>query len=65
MPLIAPAMALLAAKVDLKVVSESLGHSSVAITADIYQSVLPEQQEGIVNGKRFGLHCLPGILTSR
>ena len=35
---------LLVAKVDLKVVSELLGHNSVAITADIYQSVLPEQR---------------------
>jgi site-specific recombinase XerD len=39
---------LLAAKMDLKAVSELLGHSSVAITADIYQSVLPEQQQRIV-----------------
>lgn len=38
------ATALLAAKVDLKVVSELLGHSSVAITADIYAHVLPEMQ---------------------
>ncbi|HVB25872.1 MAG TPA: site-specific integrase [Ktedonobacteraceae bacterium] len=40
---------LLAAKIDLKAVSEMLGHSSVAITADIYQSVLPEQQREIVD----------------
>lgn len=39
---------LLAAKMDLKVVSKLLGHSSVAITADVYQSVLPEQQQEIV-----------------
>jgi integrase len=39
---------LLAAKVDLKVVSELLGHSSVAITADIYAHVLPEQQQEVV-----------------
>ena len=43
------ATALLAAKVDLKVVSELLGHSSIAITVDIYQSVLPEQQQAIVD----------------
>jgi site-specific recombinase XerD len=34
---------------DLKVVSEMLWHSSVAITADIYQSVLSEQQQEIVD----------------
>jgi integrase len=39
---------LLAAKVALKAVSELLGHSSVAITADISQRVLPEQQQEIV-----------------
>ncbi len=42
------ATVLLAAKIDLKAVSELLGHSSVAITADIYQSVLSEQQQEIV-----------------
>ena len=42
------ATALLPAKVDLKVVSELLGHSSVAITADIYAHVLPEMQQEIV-----------------
>jgi integrase len=39
---------LLAAKVDLKVVSGLLGHSSVAITADIYVHVLPEMQLEVV-----------------
>jgi integrase len=43
------ATVLLAAKIDLKAVSELLGHSSVAITADIYQSVLSEQQREIVD----------------
>jgi integrase len=43
------ATVLLAAKMDLKAVSELLGHSSVAVTVDIYQSVLPEQQQEIVN----------------
>jgi integrase len=42
------ATVLLAAKVDVKVVSELLGHSSVAITVDIYQSVLPEMQQEAV-----------------
>ncbi len=40
---------LLAAKIDLKAVSELLGHSSVAITADIYTHVLPEQQQEVVD----------------
>ena len=39
---------LLAVKVDVKVVSELLGHSSVAITVDIYQCVLPEMQQEVV-----------------
>ena len=43
------ATVLLAEKMDLKAVSELLGHSSVATTADIYQSVLSEQQQEIVN----------------
>jgi len=43
------ATVLLAAKMDLKAVSELLGHSSVAITVDIYQSVLPEHQQEIVD----------------
>jgi integrase len=33
---------LLAAGVPLKVVSETLGHSSIAITADVYQHVTPD-----------------------
>jgi site-specific recombinase XerD len=40
---------LLAAKIDLKLVSELLGHSSVAITPDMYAHVLPEQQQEIVD----------------
>ena len=42
------ATVLIAAKVDLKAVSELLEHSSVAITVDVYQSVLPQQQQEIV-----------------
>jgi integrase len=42
------ATVLLAAGVDLKVISELLGHSSVAITADIYAHVLPEMQQEVV-----------------
>ena len=42
------ATVLLAARMDLKAVSEMLGHSSISITADIYQSVLSEQQQEIV-----------------
>ena len=36
---------LLKAGVPLKVVSERLGHSSIAITADIYSHILPGMQE--------------------
>lgn len=42
------AKVLLAAKVDVKVVSEMLGHSSVAITADIHARALPEMQQEVV-----------------
>jgi len=42
------ATVLIAAGVPLKVVSELLGHSSVAITADIYAHVLPEMQQEVV-----------------
>ena len=42
------ATVLLATKVDLKVVSELLGHSSVAVTVDIYAHVLPEMQQEVV-----------------
>lgn len=42
------ATVLLAAGVPLKVVSELLGHSSIAITADINAHVLPEMQQGVV-----------------
>ena len=42
------ATVLLARKIDLKVVSELLGHSSVAITADIYAHVMPEMQREVV-----------------
>jgi integrase len=36
---------LLAARVNPKVVSEMLGHASVAITLDIYSHVLPDMQQ--------------------
>lgn len=39
---------LLAGKVNPKVVSEMLGHSSVAITLDIYSHVLPDMQQDAV-----------------
>ena len=42
------ATVLLTRKIDLKVVSELLGHSSVAITADIYAHVMPEMQREVV-----------------
>ena len=36
---------LLIAKVNPKVVSEMLGHASVAITLDIYSHVIPDMQQ--------------------
>jgi integrase len=33
---------MLAAKVEMKIVQEILGHSAIAVTADLYTSVLPE-----------------------
>ena len=42
------ATVLLARKIDLKVVPELLGHSSVAITSDIYAYVMPEMQQEVV-----------------
>ncbi len=39
------AMILLAARVNPKIVSEMLGHASVAITLDIYSHVLPDMQQ--------------------
>ncbi|HEV2659932.1 MAG TPA: site-specific integrase [Ktedonobacteraceae bacterium] len=41
------AATVLLAGVPLKVVSELLGHSSIAITADIYAHVLPEMQQEV------------------
>src|SRR6266568_9286810 len=53
------ATVLLAAKVDLKVVSELLGHSSVAVTADIYGHVLPEMQQEVVKKMDDLFGCSP------
>ena len=39
-----------AAGVPVKVVSERLGHSTVAFTMDVYQHVLPRQQREAVQG---------------
>jgi len=36
---------LLAGRVNPKVVSEMLGHSTIAITLDIYSHVLPDMQQ--------------------
>jgi len=36
---------LLAGRVNPKVVSEMLGHSTVAVTLDIYSHVLPDMQQ--------------------
>jgi len=38
----------LAARVNPKVVSEMLGHSTIAITLDIYSHVLPDMQQDAV-----------------
>jgi integrase len=40
---------MLLAGVPVKVVSEMLGHSSIAITLDVYAHVLPEMQRDAVN----------------
>jgi len=40
---------LLGARVQLKEVSERLGHASIATTADIYSHVLPEMQQEVVD----------------
>jgi len=43
-----PATLLLASGVNVKVVSEMLGHSNVAITLRIYAHVLPHMQQSAV-----------------
>ena len=40
---------LFAAKVDLKVISELLGHSSIAVTSDIYAHLLPSMQREVAD----------------
>ncbi len=40
---------LLSNNVHAKIASETLGHSSIGITMDLYSHVLPSMQEGIVN----------------
>jgi integrase len=37
---------MLASNVHLKIVQERLGHSSIAITLDIYSHLMPNMQEG-------------------
>lgn len=39
---------LFAAGIDLKVISELLGHSSIAVTSDVYAHLLPEKQYEVV-----------------
>jgi integrase len=39
---------LLSRNVNLKIVSEMLGHSSIAITLDTYSHVLPTMQESAI-----------------
>jgi integrase len=40
---------LFAAGVDLNVISELLGHSSIAVTSDVYAHLLPDMQRDVVN----------------
>ncbi|MDF3144708.1 hypothetical protein PBV88_26420 [Streptomyces sp. T21Q-yed] len=42
----------LAADIDIKIVSDTLGHSDTRITRDIYQSVLPHVGENAAEGKK-------------
>lgn len=44
----------LAAGVPMKVVSHRLGHSSLAITSDLYMHVSPRPRPGDCRGHRFG-----------
>lgn len=50
---------LLEAGVPLKVVSERLGHSSITITADIYQHVLDHMQDKAADAMRGLLSIAP------
>ncbi len=47
---------LLAAGTHTKVVQEHLGHSSYAITADIYSHVAPAQQRGAADKRGQAIH---------
>ncbi|HJT56201.1 MAG TPA: site-specific integrase [Ktedonobacteraceae bacterium] len=40
---------LFAAGIDLKVISELLGHSSIAVTSDVYAHLLPDKQHEVAN----------------
>ena len=55
---------MLAEGVHLKVVSERLGHSSIAITADTYSHVQPTVQRGAVGSflERHGMPEMPEML---
>jgi integrase len=46
---------LLSRNVNLKIVSEMLGHSSIAITLDTYSHVLPTMQESAIRALEDGL----------
>ncbi|HLA19364.1 MAG TPA: tyrosine-type recombinase/integrase [Dehalococcoidia bacterium] len=52
---------LLAPYAPLKVISEHLGHSSVAVTGDIYSHLLPGAQEGAVRALEARLFSTPGL----
>ena len=47
---------LLSARVNPKVVSEMLGHATVAITLDIYSHVLPDMQQDAARAMGTFLH---------
>ncbi|MFI9452734.1 tyrosine-type recombinase/integrase [Amycolatopsis sp. NPDC052450] len=56
---------MLLAGIDLKVVQETLGHSSWVVTRDTYTSVLPElapkpRWQSYLVGKRAGTHAIGG-----
>jgi integrase len=53
------------AGLDLKLVSEQLGHSTAAITADLYQHVLPEEHDEAARWSRGWWRRLTGIEPAR
>jgi integrase len=54
---------LLSANTNPKVVSEMLGHATVAITLDVYAHVMPDMQEDAASTIAGMLHHEPSPLT--